>query len=215
MLIRYGRVTVLSVVTIRLSQRYYQKAIFLRSQLLLFVSFVYECRRGWNNHCTQETKPIKWMLTIFHFSFSVSSAASAECTLEGERKADCGGGEGGWRDSRGVVDRTDMMVDGKDGWGKVTVALGAVTFNSTVRGAVIPEQHMPPCDSSSSIPACYLACLLLSCVWVCLNEQSDTHSAAFTRPVKHDISFTPPLTSSSLHPLALYGTDKQGHILGV
>lgn len=108
--------------------------------------------------------------------------------------------------------------DGRwEGWvRKSNRGVKAVTFNSTVRGAVIPEQHMPPCDSSSSIPACYLACLLLSCVWVCLNEQSDTHSAAFTRPVKHDISFTlPPLTSSSLHPLALYGTDKQGHILGV
>lgn len=34
------------------------------------------------------------------------------------------------------------------------MALGAVMFHNAVRGSVIPEQHMPPCDSSSSIPAC-------------------------------------------------------------
>lgn len=53
--------------------------------------------------------------------FSVSSAALAdECTLEGGRRTDCGGGgggHGGWRDSRGVADRTDVMVDGEDGRG--------------------------------------------------------------------------------------------------
>lgn len=44
----------------------------------------------------------------------------------------------------------------------VTVALGAVMFYNTVRGSVTAEHHMPPCDGSSSIPACLfgaVACL--------------------------------------------------------
>lgn len=75
--------------------------------------------------------------------------------------------------------------------------------------------HPPPPTRVTAPCLSQRASLLLSPVWLCLNEQSDRYDAAFTRPVKHDVAFTPPLSSPPLQPLALYGADKQGHMLGV
>lgn len=96
------------------------------------------------------------MLTVSHLSFSVSSAASTECHLKRWAKHRL------WRRRRR---RRRRMIkrqprsSWQDGWCKecvrnVIVALGAVMFPNIVGGSVIPEQHMPRCDSSSSIPAC-------------------------------------------------------------
>lgn len=101
----------------------------------------------------------------------------------------------------------------REGWVRnVIVAWGAVMFHNTVRGSVIPEQHMPPCDSSSSIPACLFG--TVSCLGLFEQAERQVQHCVYTPCQTRHLVYTP-LGSSSLHPLALYGTDKQGHILGV
>lgn len=51
-------------------------------------------------------------------------------------------------------------------------------FHNTVRGSVIPEQHIPPCDSSLSIPACLF--VTVSCLGLFEQAEQQVQRCVYT-----------------------------------